>query len=231
MSEQPVKKIAVVDAEALKGIQNEKDEIKEKLVKTQDELTDIKMKVEEYEAEKAQAALEQFERDKSEVLGMLGDDEERKQYVEQNIHTPQQLQVVKQIASTFNAKIRELTEKQDRESAKPFGKASMEDPNSQKSSTQTQKEYIEKLYETIRDPQANRELKKRANAEIDKLWQSLRKNPNWEKLRNEANKKTTSGKSTYDYAVSGCPVCGQVNTSPKTQKLVTCSKCNEKYPI
>ena len=198
----------------------------EKLDAAKEELTKVKEQLEFEQAEKAQFALEQFEKDKIALLELV-EDQDQKQYIRDHVTTIQTLEFVKNLSGKII------------KAAVPAGKARLDDPNApaapqnELDNKNNEKiEYINQLYKTYNQSSDINE-KKKADVAINKLWKNLLSNPSWNKLRDQAKTKSTSGKSIYDVAVSACPKCNSPNESPhgQTKQTITCINCGFKYAV
>ena len=168
------------------------------------ELTD---KVTQYEAEKAQMALEQFEKDKKDIVdlckasGSLKDEQIKE--IEDGLKTPQQLESVKKMVNMMLAAFPKKEEPPKEPEKAPAGKAPMTPP--EVPAVDVNKDgvkMIDEIYAIINDREGKYtpQQKKEANDKRLQLWNSLIHGKSWEDLR----KGTPIGTAV----TMSCPQCG-----------------------
>lgn len=167
------------------------------------ELTD---KVTQYEAEKAQLALEQFDKDKKDIIELCKASklsEDKIKEVEEKIKTPQQLETVKSMVNMMIAMMPKPEEPKLEPKEPPAGKAPMASPETPKPDMiKDGIKMIDDIYNILND-RSNKYTpvqKAEANAKRMQLWNSLIHGKSWDQLR----KGVTIGTAV----TMSCPQCG-----------------------
>jgi len=212
----------------------EKEALVEKFETEKSELSD---KVTTYEAEKAQMALEQFEKDKKEIMDLCkvsGLKEEQIKEIDEKLKTPQQLEAIKYMVNMLVSVVPKKEEKA-LEPPVPAGKAVIvppEEPKVDEDGSKSAVKLVDEIYEIIND-RTNKYTaaqKKEANDKRMKLWNSLISGKSWEQIR--------SGKSLAGPTmVMTCPQCGATihGAGQLPEKCENCgfdlTKTGDRHPV
>jgi len=188
-------------------LDTEKTKSKELGDKAEAEKLELSDKVTQYEAEKAQSALEQFEKDRKDIIDLCKASgslkEEQIKEIEDRLKTPQQLESIKAMVNMMIATLPKKEDKVEPEKA-PAGKAPMTPPEAsvvpdmQKDGVKI----VDEIY-TILNDRSNRytpQQKKEAQDKRLMLWNSLIHGKSWEQLK--------KGTSIGSAITMSCPQCG-----------------------
>lgn len=212
----------------------EKEALTQKFETEKGELAD---KVTTYEAEKAQMALEQFEKDKKDIIDICkvsGLKDEQIKEIDEKLKTPQQLETVKQMVNMMVTVIPKREEKAlEPPTSAPAGKATIttpESPPTDNISSPDSIKMVDEIYDIINDRSGKYTVgqKKEANDKRMKLWNSLIHGKAWEQLR----KNTSIGTGT----TMSCPQCGvTIHGTIIPEKCENCgfdfTKTGDRHPV
>lgn len=184
------------------------------------ELTD---KVTQYEAEKAQLALEQFEKDKKDIVDLCKSSgsltEEQIKEIEDRLKTPQQLESIKAMVNMMISAIPKKEEKPEKEDKAPAGKAPLSPPEAPPNPDVTKDgvKMVDEIYAVLNDQSGkySPQQKKEAQDKRLMLWNSLIHGKSWEQLRR--------GTSIGTAVTMACPQCGATIHGQKVPER--CENC------
>ncbi len=188
-------------------------------VPSKEEFEKVKKQKEDYERIIALQAEKSFRDELSEFLSQVDDDEKREAIEKMIDNDPERLENAKMMTSILEQAIHagggRVTGRR-----MPSGKASL--PQNNSGFSDSYKEYVDTLYETLKDPSKSDLEKESANQMLDQLFGEMVKG-----LRVAKGK---YGHAVPSYQVTECPNCRLLLTGERGEEIDYCPRCGwQKY--
>ena len=222
MSEEDKKKIKIevsrsAELEALR------EELEDERKKHGEELAKVKDDLSEKQAILEQSALEAFEEDTKDIIGLCeksGLSSAKIEEIKEIIQTPKDLETVKRMYKTIFAGA-------DKNNV---GKATLTGGGDKK--VEDMKKLIDDCYDTIEHPASHTDEElKEAHRRLNVIWQKAWDSPSMKRMRSKGE--VPIAKTGVGF--SSCPTCGHVNSFTggygKKPKVITCESCGTKYRV